>query len=344
MAPNAGRGRGAGACRGRSGGRGCGDGDMILSTTQQTSTHTSSLGEVSNDVVVENGGEDSSSEKLELDPNSLWFEHNKVTREITNCIQAYYKEPWRNWSEVDKDTKDQWFRLFKVNVHKQVMERLEDPEFKKRSEQAKKNKLSGVENGVIHPGHIQGSISTHEVAERLDDYEKKVAEYKEKGINKDPNEVYLEVVGGRKKGLVPGLGCSGDLWSKKSTSRTNNSSTTAYTPSLLSQLSSQLQQSQQQLEQSQQQANERMVELERKQAEYEKKCEQLEHERIAVERERIKSHQENQEEMRKFMEYIEVMKRQLVESSKGSKLCKSKHSTHSLDNEDPSSGGAPCAT
>lgn len=72
MAPNAGRGRGAGACRGRSGGRGCGDGDMILSTTQQTSTHTSSLGEVSNDVAEENGGEDSSSEKLELDPNSLW--------------------------------------------------------------------------------------------------------------------------------------------------------------------------------------------------------------------------------------------------------------------------------
>ncbi|KMT04317.1 hypothetical protein BVRB_8g183920 [Beta vulgaris subsp. vulgaris] len=338
MAPNAGRGRSAG--KGRSGGRGCGDGDMILSTTQQTSTHTSSLGEVSNDVVVENGGEDSSSEKLELDPNSLWFEHNKVTREITNCIQAYYEEPWRNWSEVDKDTKDQWFRIFRlkftwrseladevrrafdqkgakrlkrlhywltsskprkkggvcpawmqVNVHKQVMERLEDPEFKKRSEQAKKNKLSGVENGVIHPGHIQGSISTHEVAERLakqkgllplaadvyltthsktyvnlgkvpcsakpkkimDDYEKKkVAEYKEKGINKDLNEVYLEVVGGRKKGLVPGLGCSGDLWFKKSTSRKNSSSTTAYTPSLLSQLSSQLQQSQQQLEQSQQ--------------------------------------------------------------------------------------------
>ncbi|XP_010666303.1 uncharacterized protein LOC104883469 [Beta vulgaris subsp. vulgaris] len=152
--------------------------------------------------------------------------------------------------------------------------------------------------------------------EKKDDYEKKVAEYKEKDINKDPNEVYLEVVGGRKKGLVPGLGCSGDLWFKKSISRTNNSSTTAYTPSLLSQLSSQLKQSQIQLEQSQQQANERMVELERKQAEYEKKCEQLENERIAVERERIKSHQENQEEMRKFMEYIEVMKRQVLESSK----------------------------
>lgn len=64
-----------------------------------------------------------------------------------------------------------------MNVHKQVMERLEDPEFKKRSEQAKKNKLSGVENGVIHPGHIQGSISTHEVAERLVSFSFKVSLY-----------------------------------------------------------------------------------------------------------------------------------------------------------------------
>lgn len=55
-----------------------------------------------------------------------------------------------------------------VDVHKELMGRLEDPEFKRKSGQAKKNKLAGAsENGEIHPGHIQGSISTHEVAERL---------------------------------------------------------------------------------------------------------------------------------------------------------------------------------
>lgn len=99
-----------------------------------------------------------------------------------------------------------------------------------------------------------------------------MAEYKEKGINKDPNEVYLEVVGGRKKGLIPGLGSSGDLWYQRKTTHANNSST-SYTPSLLSQLSSKVQQSQQEL-------NERMVELERQQAECEKKSEELERESV----------------------------------------------------------------
>ncbi|KAL2937529.1 Myb/SANT-like DNA-binding domain-containing protein 4 [Bienertia sinuspersici] len=37
-------------------------------------------------------------------------------------------------------------------------------------------------------------------------YERKLTEYKEKGIEIDPNAVYLEVVAGRKRGSIPGLG------------------------------------------------------------------------------------------------------------------------------------------
>ncbi|KAL2900458.1 hypothetical protein RDABS01_033938 [Bienertia sinuspersici] len=111
-----------------------------------------------------------------------------------------------------------------------------------------------------------------------------MAEYKDKGIDKDPSEVYFKAVGRQKKGLIPGLGSAGDLYYEKPSSRVDKSSNT-YTPSLLSQLSACLEQSQQQHE------SER-AEWERQRAEWER-------ERLEVEKERYQKEQAQQEEVRK---------------------------------------------
>ncbi|KAL2934966.1 50S ribosomal protein L9 [Bienertia sinuspersici] len=102
-----------------------------------------------------------------------------------------------------------------------------------------------------------------------------MAEYKDKGINKDPNEVYFEAVEGRRKGLIPGLGSAGDLYYKKPSSRVDELSNT-YTPSLLSQLSARLEQSQQKHE------SER-AEWERQRAEWERELIEVEKERYQKE-------------------------------------------------------------
>lgn len=43
----------------------------------------------------------------------------------------------------------------------------EDPKFKKKSAQAKKNKRGGSETNKVVPGHCQGSVSTNEYAKRM---------------------------------------------------------------------------------------------------------------------------------------------------------------------------------
>ncbi|KAL2926094.1 hypothetical protein RDABS01_011711 [Bienertia sinuspersici] len=42
----------------------------------------------------------------------------------------------------------------------------------------------------------------------------KLAEYKDKGVEKRPNDVFLEVVGGQKKGKVYGLGVHPQCFTK----------------------------------------------------------------------------------------------------------------------------------
>ncbi|KAL2921720.1 Cytochrome c [Bienertia sinuspersici] len=119
------------------------------------------------------------------------------------------------------------------DVFEQLLKRCEeDKVFKKRSEQAKKNKRGGLISNKVEPGHCQASISTNEYAKRkakenggilpkaadvyLRTHSKEepgkgrqlvgskakqvmMAEYKDKDIDKDPNEVYFETVGGEKR-------------------------------------------------------------------------------------------------------------------------------------------------
>ncbi|XP_021728503.1 uncharacterized protein LOC110695602 [Chenopodium quinoa] len=72
----------------------------------------------------------------------------------------------------------------------------------------------------------------------MGEYMKKHEEYKNKGIEINPDKVYLEVVGGKKKGKVYGLGIASQMYYKSdSTSQLTASSST---PSMISQLSSQV--------------------------------------------------------------------------------------------------------
>lgn len=67
-----------------------------------------------------------------------------------------------------------------------------------------------------------------------DAYEHGLAESRERDINKDPNQICYEVVGGRKKGMLHGLGSSADLYYERAS---RGSSSSSYTPSIYLQLS-----------------------------------------------------------------------------------------------------------
>lgn len=70
------------------------------------------------------------------------------------------------------------------------------------------------------------------------EYMEKLEEYKNKGIEINPDKVYLEVVGGQKKGKVYGLGSASHMYYKSDP--TSQSTASSSTPSMISQLSSQV--------------------------------------------------------------------------------------------------------
>ncbi|XP_021737549.1 uncharacterized protein LOC110704073 [Chenopodium quinoa] len=154
-----------------------------------------------------------------------------------------------------------------------------DPDYKKRSEQNKKNRRGGSMENVVEPTHFQGTISvvqhdkkmvaqnqgqlpnahdlflkTHfkevpgkgQVAANTKEkriaetYQKKLEETRSQRIQKSPNEFYWETVGGRnKKGRVKGLGQSAELYYGKQMGRGSRSSQ-QYTPSVISQMQDQM--------------------------------------------------------------------------------------------------------
>ncbi|XP_021737269.1 uncharacterized protein LOC110703797 [Chenopodium quinoa] len=218
------------------------------------------------------------------------------------------------------------------------MKILEDPTFKAKSEQAKKNQRGGSLSNPIELSHFQGSISAKEHARRLavksngvlpnagdlylkthfkevpgkgsvpcsskakritEAYLKAVAECKEKGVQKDPNQMFLDVVGGKKRGTVPGLGISVDMYySNGKRSRLVRSSSNTYCPSV-AQLSSQIQREQEENERRcQELSTQHQQQLEAYKAQMERQLE----ERLQKEREENERRQrEYLEEMRKMM-------------------------------------------
>ncbi|XP_021717636.1 uncharacterized protein LOC110685418 [Chenopodium quinoa] len=81
----------------------------------------------------------------------------------------------------------------------------------------------------------------------MGEYMEKLEEYKNKGIEINPDKVYLEVVGGKKKGKVYGLGSASQMYYKRDLPLSiyciifhSQSTTSSSTPSMISQLSSQV--------------------------------------------------------------------------------------------------------
>ncbi|KMT17405.1 hypothetical protein BVRB_2g038600 [Beta vulgaris subsp. vulgaris] len=124
-------------------------------------------------------------------------------------------------------------------------------------------------------------------------YDKTFAQCEERGETKAPNQIFFETVGGRKKGWVPGLGTSADLYFERS-SRGGGSSSSSCTPSMFSQLSARFE--------------EERAEMQR---ERERMQKEREEERIARQKEReedCRVHDEYLAQMRATMEtYIQMM-------------------------------------
>lgn len=144
-----------------------------------------------------------------------------------------------------------------------------------------------------------------------EDYNRKIAEYKAKGINKDPNEVYWEVVGGRKKGHVRGLGMSDTMFYERSTGRACNSSY-SHMPSLRSSEVEDKRSAEENCRASQQQRelhDKQIAELERQRVELERQRAELERERLQLERERVQAEREKLNEKKQFNEYMWEMQK-----------------------------------
>uniref|UniRef100_A0A803MWQ5 Uncharacterized protein n=1 Tax=Chenopodium quinoa TaxID=63459 RepID=A0A803MWQ5_CHEQI len=154
------------------------------------------------------------------------------------------------------------------NVRAEFINKRKHPDFLKRSNQARDNRLSGQTLEKFDLGHRQvlkakkkdGILptaaevyeSTHSVFVANDEvelmgdksqkvmgeYMEKLEEYKNKGIEINPDKVYLEVVGGQKKGKVYGLGSASQMYYKSDP--TSQSTASSSTPSMIFQLSSQV--------------------------------------------------------------------------------------------------------
>ncbi|XP_021724284.1 uncharacterized protein LOC110691639 [Chenopodium quinoa] len=107
----------------------------------------------------------------------------------------------------------------------------------------------------------KGQVAANNKAKRIaDTYQKKLEETMSQGIQKSPNELYWESVGGRnKKGRVKGLGQSAELYYGKQGRGSRSSQ--QYTPSVISQMQDQMEHRVQTL---QTQMEARMAEMERR--------------------------------------------------------------------------------
>ncbi|KMT07255.1 hypothetical protein BVRB_6g148880 [Beta vulgaris subsp. vulgaris] len=111
-------------------------------------------------------------------------------------------------------------------------------------------------------------------------YDKNVSECQKSGTRKDPNQIFFQTVGGRKKGSVFGLGTSADELYFERSSRCGHSSSSTCTPSMISQLSTRLEES-------------------------ERKREVMERERLKAERARLQKEEEREAEFAEMKRALE---------------------------------------
>ncbi|XP_056689481.1 uncharacterized protein [Spinacia oleracea] len=263
-------------------------------------------------------------------------------------------------------------------VHKEMMRyATEDPEFLKKSERSKKNWRGGSLKNPIEPTHFQGSISTVEHAKKMakdnggalptagelylrthtknipgkgnvpcsskakqikETYEKTVAECREKGFEKDPNQIFFETVGGRMNGKVHGLGSGSHLY--YAPPLRGGGSSSSYVPSLYSQFQQQFTQKTQALEATQAQIlrerEEERLERQREKVELQREKEELQRQRDAERLERQREKEEKEENDRAQAKVIAELKEAMENYGRMFSQCSQ---FQSQDHYDPPGGG-----
>ncbi|XP_057248485.1 uncharacterized protein LOC130590331 [Beta vulgaris subsp. vulgaris] len=237
-----------------------------------------------------------------------------------------------------------------------MMKNAQDKDFKARSQKASKNRRGGDLTSSVPPSHVQGSISSAERAKRLaaqrggmlpsavdlfmdthmrdesgkkvpindkvqkikESYDKTLAQCEERGETKAPNQIFFETVGGRKKGWVPGLGTSADLYFERS-SRGGGSSSSSCTPSMYSQLS---------------------AKFEEERAEMQRERERMQK---VIEEERIARQKEREEDRRVYDEYLTQMRATMETYSQMMSQCGGSFPPPG-PRDPPTGGGDACAT
>ncbi|XP_056691966.1 uncharacterized protein [Spinacia oleracea] len=174
---------------------------------------------------------------------------------------------------------------------------------------------------------------------RSETYEKTVAECREKGIEKDPNQIFFETVGGRKKGKVHGLGSGSHLYYAPP-SRGGGSSS-SYIPSLYSQFQQKFTQKTQALEATQAQIlrerEEERLERQREKEELQREKEELQRQRDAERLERQREKEEKEENDRAQAKVIAELKEAMENYGRMFSQCSQ---FQSQDHYDPPGGGA----
>ncbi|KAK9707091.1 hypothetical protein RND81_07G172000 [Saponaria officinalis] len=139
---------------------------------------------------------------------------------------------------VSEDEVPDWMD---VDIHAKVIARRNDKEFKSKSATAKANRAKLSEDGKILGTHRMGSISTVEQAERMDAYMARRSQLQQEGKKVDEDELYYEIVGGRKKDKVYGIGSAADMYFDRGeeTIVPGGPSTKGYSPGIMRRLTSQ---------------------------------------------------------------------------------------------------------
>uniref|UniRef100_A0A803MBG5 Uncharacterized protein n=1 Tax=Chenopodium quinoa TaxID=63459 RepID=A0A803MBG5_CHEQI len=170
--------------------------------------------------------------RTEFDAKARREFDKKAGDRLRGTLNQVYKMPLHKEVSFMTDT-----------VRAEFINKRKHPYFLKRSNQARDNRLSGQTLEKFDPGHRQGSVSTPQVVKKMakkkdgilptaaevyesthslcvgndevelmgdksqkvmGEYMEKLEEYKNKGIEINPDKVYLEVVCGQKKGKVYG--------------------------------------------------------------------------------------------------------------------------------------------
>ncbi|GAB4850010.1 hypothetical protein Ancab_039892 [Ancistrocladus abbreviatus] len=88
-------------------------GDLTVGTAESLPSSIAEASSVDTPIMNMTGN---LSATVELRPNTLWFDHGSVVRNIMKSIQTKFDGPYTSWSSMLDAVKDCWWRFFRVYV------------------------------------------------------------------------------------------------------------------------------------------------------------------------------------------------------------------------------------